>query len=209
MTFQNGAIPVGASLSSSGPGNRDSSGASDPIENRTPLAAIKDNGMGNSDKGDYATVRAFVNFIKHSEADPWYTACTTPNCNKKVVEGAGGSWTCEKCNLNLPECNYRYILNMSIIDESGSTWVTAFNDQAEKLLGGVTAKELFEMRRTDNTAAYDKVFADCLFKPFIAKLRIKQEMVNDEMRTKSSVMAITDLDYVQENQKMIDAISKY
>ena len=34
-------------------------------------------------------------------------------------------------------------------------------------------------------------------------------MVNDEMRTKSSVMAITDLDYVQENQKMIDAISKY
>lgn len=84
-------------------GNRDSSGASDPIENRTPLAAIKDNGMGNSDKGDYATVRAFVNFIKHSEADPWYTACTTPNCNKKVVEGAGGSWTCEKCNLNLPE----------------------------------------------------------------------------------------------------------
>ena len=34
-------------------------------------------------------------------------------------------------------------------------------------------------------------------------------MVNDEMRTKSSVMAITDLDYVQENQKMIDAINKY
>ena len=61
---------------------------------------------------------------------------------------------------------------MSIIDESGSTWVTAFNDQAEKLLGGVTAKELFEMRRTDNTAAYDKVFADCLFKPFIAKVSI-------------------------------------
>jgi len=41
------------------------------------------------------------------------------------------------------------------------------------------------------------------------QLRIKQEMVNDEMRTKSSVMAITDLDYVQENQKMIDAINKY
>ena len=70
------------------------------------------------------------------------------------------------------QCNYRYILNMSIIDESGSTWVTAFNDQAEKLLGGVTAKELFEMRRTDNTAAYDKVFADCLFRPFIAKVNI-------------------------------------
>ena len=84
-------------------GNRDSSGATDPIENRTPLAAIKDNGLGASEKGDYATVRALVNFIKHSESDPWYTACTTPGCSKKVVEGQGGNWTCEKCNLTLPE----------------------------------------------------------------------------------------------------------
>lgn len=69
------------------------------------------------------------------------------------------------------QCNYRYILNMSIIDDSGSTWVTAFNDQAEKLLG-VTARELFEMRTSDNQAGYDKVFADCLFKPFIAKVLV-------------------------------------
>jgi hypothetical protein len=36
---------------------------------------------------------------------------------------------------------------------------------------GVTARELFEMRSTDNQAGYDKVFADCLFKPIIAKVR--------------------------------------
>ena len=42
-----------------------------------------------------------------------------------------------------------------------------------------------------------------------SQLRIKQEMVNDEMRTKSSVLAITELDYVQENQKLLDAINKY
>jgi hypothetical protein len=35
----------------------------------------------------------------------------------------------------------------------------------------VTARELFEMRSTDNQAGYDKVFADCLFKPIIAKVR--------------------------------------
>ena len=34
-------------------------------------------------------------------------------------------------------------------------------------------------------------------------------MVNDEMRTKSSVLAITELDYVQENAKLLDAINKY
>lgn len=68
----------------------------------------------------------------------------------------------------ISQCNYRYILNMSIMDDTGSTWVTAFNDQAEKLLG-VTARELFEMRCTE-AADYDKVFADCLFKPIIAKV---------------------------------------
>lgn len=41
------------------------------------------------------------------------------------------------------------------------------------------------------------------------QLRIKQEMVNDEMRTKSAVLAVSDIDYVTENQKMLDAINKY
>ena len=41
------------------------------------------------------------------------------------------------------------------------------------------------------------------------QLRIKQELVNDEMRTKSTVLALTDIDYVAENQKLLDAIAKY
>jgi hypothetical protein len=34
------------------------------------------------------------------------------------------------------QCNYRYIVNMSIMDDSGSTWVTAFNDQVLPFLFG-------------------------------------------------------------------------
>jgi hypothetical protein len=41
--------------------------------------------------------------------------------------------------------------------------------QAEKLLG-VTARDLFEMRSTGDQSGYDKVFADCLFKPVLAKV---------------------------------------
>ena len=36
------------------------------------------------------------------------------------------------CIFSLSQCNYRYILNMSIVDDSGSTWVTAFNDQVSR-----------------------------------------------------------------------------
>jgi replication factor A1 len=74
--------------------------------------------MGASEKGDYATVKAYVNFIKHSDADPWYTACTTPNCNKKVVESGGGNWMCEKCNLQLSEV--RTSAHMSTFPEKPS-----------------------------------------------------------------------------------------
>jgi hypothetical protein len=41
------------------------------------------------------------------------------------------------------------------------------------------------------------------------QLRIKQEMVNDEMRTKSTILAVSELDYVNENQKLLEAIAKY
>ena len=42
------------------------------------------------------------------------------------------------------------------------------------------------------------------------QLRIKQEQVNDEMRTKSSVLGLTEsIDYPVECQKMLDAIAKY
>lgn len=71
---------------------------------------IKDAGMGASEKGDYATVKAYVNFIKHSDADPWYTSCTTPGCQKKVVE-TGSNWHCEKCNVVLSEVGVPYRLH--------------------------------------------------------------------------------------------------
>ena len=98
---------------------------------------------------------------------------------------------------------------MSIIDDTGSTWVTLFNEQvrvfqlfytiprryffrlvvrqrvalklsghlsghlllqAEKLLGR-PARDLFDMRSGNDFGEYERVFADCLFKPFIAKVR--------------------------------------
>jgi ribosomal protein L37AE/L43A len=84
-------------------GARDSTGAQDPIESRTNLCQIKEDGMGMSEKGDYATVRGAVSFIKHDN-EPWYPACTTPNCNKKVIRaGAGDSWMCEKCSKSMDE----------------------------------------------------------------------------------------------------------
>ena len=77
---------------------RDSTGAADPIETRIGLADIKEKGLGQSDKGDFGVVKAYVCFMKHSDADPWYAACPTVGCNKKVTQSTGGGWQCDKCN---------------------------------------------------------------------------------------------------------------
>jgi hypothetical protein len=53
---------------------------------RATVASIKDEGLGTQpDKPDYASVKAYIAFIKHDqETGPWYTACTADGCNKKV-----------------------------------------------------------------------------------------------------------------------------
>lgn len=42
----------------------------------------------------------------------------------------------------------RYILSLTMSDQTGKTWVTAFNDVAEPLLGGKTANQLHELKES-------------------------------------------------------------
>eukprot|EP00954_Amorphochlora_amoebiformis_P008523 661662-Amorphochlora_amoeboformis.AAC.2 len=73
-----------------------------------------------------------------------YTACPKEKCNKKVTEIDQGQWHCEKCGQSYGERKLRYILSICIVDNEGSQWVTAFNDEVA-LLVGKTAEELNTM----------------------------------------------------------------
>ena len=66
---------------------------------------------------------------------------------------------------------YRYILSMEIIDHTGSTYVSMFNDDAEALLG-IKAGELNELLNS-NKEASEEVFKRPLFKEYIFTLRVK------------------------------------
>jgi replication factor A1 len=93
--FPDGQLPSGASLSVTG--GLGGVGGGDAFEKRKHISSIMEEGLGRAEKPDYITVKGTVTYLKHDN-DPWYTACPTPNCNKKVVEGMGGQWSCEKCN---------------------------------------------------------------------------------------------------------------
>ena len=100
---------------------------------------------------DFFTVRATITFFKHDWEKgslPWYMACPTVGCNKKVTEDSG-SWHCEKCSRSYPNASPRYILSLMVCDPTGSTWLTAFNDAAQALLGGTTAEQLNQLIQQD------------------------------------------------------------
>lgn len=143
MRFPNGIVPSGNSLSVTGGGG--TAGGFDSFEKRKLIASIKDEGLGTQEKPDYITVKGTVIYIKHDN-EPFYTACPTPGCNKKVVEGMSGEYSCEKCNRQFPsvksfsliprpfltipfsQCIRRYVLSISAADHTGSTWFSLFNE---------------------------------------------------------------------------------
>lgn len=56
---------------------------------------------------------------------------------------------------------------------------------------------------------YETVFSESNFRTYIFKVRVKNEMVNDEQRIKCSVMAVRPVDYAQECRDLLAAINRY
>ncbi|CAN0355303.1 unnamed protein product [Pylaiella littoralis] len=193
----------------SGGGGNDEMAKKDMSERYT-LDSIREANLGHGEKSDWAVVKGTISFIKlDADKDPWYTACPSEGCNKKVSETMEGGWMCEKCNQTHAECTRRFILNMTISDQTGKQWVTAFNDQAVPLLDNKTADELQRMKDGGEDGEYEEVFAEACFKTYLMTLRIKADMVNDEMRVKYTVQRMTPIDIKTECNAMLDAISKY
>jgi replication factor A1 len=102
-------------------------------------------------------------------------------------------------------------------DYTSSTWVSFFNEQAEPLLGNVTADQVFSntyggddaMTGGANQDYYDSVFARARYSEWIFKCKVKNEMVNDEQRLKTSVFALQPVDYLKESKDLLTMIEKF
>ncbi|PQQ08901.1 replication protein A 70 kDa DNA-binding subunit A [Prunus yedoensis var. nudiflora] len=105
-------------------------------EIRKTVSQIKDEGLGRSDKPDWVTVKATISFIKTDSF--CYTACPLMigdrQCNKKVSRSGNRGWQCDRCDQEFEECDYRYLLQAQIQDNTGLTWATAFQESGEEIL---------------------------------------------------------------------------
>lgn len=179
-------------------------------EIRKTVSQIKDEGFGRSDKPDWVTVKATISFIK---TDTFcYTACPLMigdrQCNKKVTRSGNAKWQCERCNQEFEECDYRYLLQAQIQDHTGLTWVTAFQESGEEILG-CSAKELFSLKYEEqDDGRFGGIIRSRLFNQYLFRLKIKEEMYGDEQRVKITVVKADNVNFSSEGRYMLDLISK-
>lgn len=157
-----------------------------------------------STKADYYTVTAGILLIKKENC--LYPACPQKDCNKKVVDMNNGRYRCEKCNREYDSFKWRLMLQTCIADYTDSQWVTLFQDTGEALIGK-TAEELASLR-DNNPEQFQSVFDAPALKFYEFKLRCKTEMYNDRQSWKNTVVAVTPINLVEQNRRLLAEIKQ-
>ncbi|XP_015897369.3 replication protein A 70 kDa DNA-binding subunit A isoform X1 [Ziziphus jujuba] len=177
---------------------------------RKTISQIKDEKLGTSEKPDWITVGATISFIKVDNF--CYTACPLMigdrQCNKKVTNNGDGKWRCDRCDQSIEECDYRYILQLQIQDHTGLTWVTAFQEGGEEVMG-VSAKSLYYLKHEEqDDEKFAQIVRKVLFNKFIFKLKIKEETFSDEQRVKSTVVKAERVNFSSESKFLLNLMDK-
>nr|GEW81049.1 replication protein A 70 kDa DNA-binding subunit A-like [Tanacetum cinerariifolium] len=177
---------------------------------RKTVSQIKEEKLGTSEKADWITVSGNVCFLKVDSF--YYTACplmiNDRKCNKKVTNNGDGKWRCERCDKDIDECDYRYILQFQIQDHTGITWVTAFEEGGEAIMG-VTAKDLYCMKYEEqDDERFTEIIRNVLITKYNFKLKVKEETFNDDSRVKITVTKAEKINFSSETSFLLDMLKK-
>ncbi|XP_058777542.1 replication protein A 70 kDa DNA-binding subunit A-like [Vicia villosa] len=188
--------------------SRDSSFGKSDV--RKTISQIKDEKLGTSEKPDWITVCANVAYIKVDNF--CYTACPIMTgdrqCNKKVTNNGDGKWRCDKCDKSVDACDYRYLLQMQIQDHTGQTWVTAFQEGGEDILG-ISAKDLYYLKYEEqDEEKFAEIIRKVVLTRYIFKLKVKEEMYNDEQRVKSTLVKVEKINFASDARSLLGMIDK-
>ena len=166
------------------------------------LADIKDDKLGFGEKPDYVTSKVTVLYCKKENV--LYQACSTDQCNKKVVDLGNGQYRCEKCNKQSDSFKYRMILNLHVADEYESQWITCFQEQGEVLIE-MSADDLGKLK-TEDEARFESTLSRVDFCSYFMKFRIKAEHYNDEERIRVTAVSVSPVSSADYTKKLLNDI---
>ncbi|OTB09130.1 hypothetical protein M426DRAFT_316422 [Hypoxylon sp. CI-4A] len=185
--------------------NMSSMGAATGRGDQTKLICqVKDENLG-MENPDYFDLKATVVYIKQDNFA--YPACSTENCNKKVVDQGDGTWRCEKCDIAHPRPQYRYIMSVNVNDHTGQLWLSCFDDVGRVIMG-MSADELMEIKENDEdriAGIFDA--ANCTKLHFTC--RAKMDTYGETQRVRYQVMRAHQIDFRAEAAKLSDMIKQF
>lgn len=174
------------------------------IAQRITILKAQNENLGRSEKGDYFSIKAAINFLKVDNFA--YPACSNENCNKKVIENSDGTWRCERCDTNNAAPEWRYMLTISVLDETNQLWLTLFNEQAEQLLG-INANELTNMKDQDPDQ-FTKITQSIQMNEYDFRIRAKEDTYNEQTRIRYTVANIHKLNFKSEADYLANELSQ-
>ena len=130
----------------------------------------------------------------------------------KATQTSDGMWHCDKCQQTNEKCVRRFIFSGTVADDTCTSWVSVFNEQAEIMFGSQNepglADRLYKELTEEQTGKdlYDSTFATATYTDWIFKCKVKQEMVGDEQRVKTSIVDLSPVDYAQESRNLLTAL---
>lgn len=178
------------------------------IENRRSLSAVENERLGtNEEKPDWMDTKAYVTFVRSER----YCYPSDPVSKKKLIKDEiSQKWRNEQENKEYDQPVYRYILSLQIADETGSRWVTAYDDEATIMMKGFTAGQLKQLEESGGEKAVRVKLNELLtFRNFKYTLKCAADTYQDEQRTRISVQRVEQINYRSENAELIKALSQY
>ncbi|CDK27204.1 unnamed protein product [Kuraishia capsulata CBS 1993] len=180
------------------------------IFERTTIGAIHQTALGSSDT--FFSFKGTISYIRSENIA--YPACPNEGCSKKVLE-EGDKWRCEKCNELHDAPRWRYILSVSILDETDQLWVTCFEEVAKTILG-ISANDLIKIRDAPSTdeggmedgeAAFKGYLTRATYKEFAFRLKGKLDNFNNVTRPRYQVMSLAEISYKNEAEAICDELA--
>lgn len=178
---------------------------------KTPTKTMqqaRDEQLGKGEQATFFVAPCTVMQVKHDENAPlYYTACPTPNCYKKVTQNERNMWYCIKCNKEYDHNDARYILSLLLADSTGSAWVNAFNAEGQQLIG-YDANDIRILRERGDPNLH-LIFDEVLFGRYTFKMKAQEEMYNEEMKFRCTIVGVQPFDYATDSRRLVDKIREF
>ncbi|KAI1389773.1 replication factor-a protein [Hypoxylon trugodes] len=174
------------------------------VDQTRVISQVKDEGLG-MENTDYFNLKATIVYIKQENFA--YPACSSEQCNKKVVDQGDGTWRCEKCNISHAKPQYRYIMSVNVNDHTGQLWLSCFDDVGRVIMG-MTADELMEIKENDEDRV-PGIFEAANCSKLHFRCRAKMDTYGENQRVRYQVMSASPLDFRAEALKLSDMIKQF